>query len=129
MPVKVIDASSLAAILFNEPDSGNVVTSIADDALVAPQLILFEVASVCLKKIRARPRDRDAVLAAFQLMDRLDVEMTPVSFVEVIELAEDSGLTVYDASYLWLSRLLKCELLTLDKKLAAVSKRFKLRER
>jgi predicted nucleic acid-binding protein len=123
MPVKVIDASALAAILFNEPDSGRVVSRIAGDALVAPQLISFEVASACFKKIRAHPSQSKMLVAAFRLMDRLDIDMTFVDLADVIALAQDTGLTVYDASYLWLARLLKCELVTLDKRLALASKR------
>jgi predicted nucleic acid-binding protein len=123
MPVKVIDASALASILFNEPDSERVITRIASDALVAPQLISFEVASVCLKKIRAHRRQGEMFLAAFRLIHRLDIDMTSVDLEDVIALAEDTGLTVYDACYLWLARLLKCELVTLDKRLAFASKR------
>ena len=36
--------------------------------------------------------------------------------------AKDTGLTAYDASYLWLARHLGAELVTLDTKLAAVAK-------
>lgn len=123
MPVKVIDASALAAVLFNEPDSEKVIASIARNGLVAPQLISFEIASVCLKKIRAHPDRRDMFLAAFQLMDRLDIDLISVDLADAIALAEDTGLTIYDACYLWLARLLKSELLTLDKRLAAARAR------
>ncbi len=54
-------------------------------------------------------------LAAFQLIDRLDIDMVSVDLGDVVALAEDTGLTVYDACYLWLARLLKSELPTLDK--------------
>jgi predicted nucleic acid-binding protein len=36
----------------------------------------------------------------------------------VLELAESTGLTAYDASYLWLARELSAELVTLDGQLA-----------
>jgi len=123
MPVKVVDASALAAILFNEPDAGRVVSRLAGDALAAPRLISFEVASACLKKMRAHRSESELLLAAFGLIDRLDIEMTSVDLADVIVLAQDTGLTVYDASYLWLARLLKCELVTLDKRLASAAKR------
>jgi predicted nucleic acid-binding protein len=38
-----------------------------------------------------------------------------------VDLAEATGLTAYDASYLWLARTLNAELVTLDRKLAAAS--------
>ena len=47
MSVKVIDASAVTAILFNEQEADRVIERIADDALMAPVLMPFEVASVC----------------------------------------------------------------------------------
>lgn len=123
MPVKVIDASALAAVVFEEPDCAAVVAAAAGSSLVAPSLLRMEVASVCLKKIRAHPRRRTAFLAAFQLAYRLDIETAHVDLAQVIELAEHARLSLYDACYLWLSRALGCELLTLDKRLAAANKR------
>ena len=123
MPGKVIDASALAAVVFEEPDSAAVMTAAAGSSLVAPSLLRIEVASVCLKKIRAQPRRRSAYLAAFQLAHRLDIETAHVDLAQAIELAEHARLSVYDACYLWLARALGCELLTLDKRLAAANRR------
>jgi predicted nucleic acid-binding protein len=39
----------------------------------------------------------------------------------ILDLAEPTGLTAYDASYLWVARSLNAELVTLDRKLAAAS--------
>ncbi|MBI2799324.1 MAG: type II toxin-antitoxin system VapC family toxin [Gammaproteobacteria bacterium] len=88
-----------------------------------PPLITLELASVCLKKLRAHARQRDVLIAAFQMMTRLDIDTSPIEHTEVILLAERTGLTVYDACYLWLANELHCELLTLDKKLTAASRK------
>jgi len=48
---------------------------------------------------------------------------TKVDLPEAITLAERIGLTVYDASYLWLAEKLQAELITLDKQLADVADR------
>ena len=45
------------------------------------------------------------------------IETTQVDFNETVGLAERCGLSLYDASYLWLARHLGVELVTLDKKL------------
>ena len=123
MPVKVIDASAIATVLFNEPDAEKVLDQIAGDPLVAPSLLTLELASVCLKKIRARPHQRDSLLIAFQLIARLDIKVSPIDHTEVIMLAQSAGLTFYDACYLWLAKASRCELLTLDKKLAAAARK------
>ena len=64
-----------------------------------------------------RSRAREALLAAFQLRDRLGVEEIAVDHADVLELALKTGLTANDASYLYLARQLGAELVTLDKML------------
>ena len=54
-------------------------------------------------------------------MHRLDIELASADLADVVQLAEATGLTTYDTCYLWFARLLDCELLTLDRKLAAVA--------
>ncbi|MBV8738899.1 MAG: hypothetical protein JO007_16900 [Alphaproteobacteria bacterium] len=49
MAAKMADASALAALLFGEPEGEHVATHLAEDHLVAPTLLAFELASVlCL---------------------------------------------------------------------------------
>ena len=45
----------------------------------------------------------------------------PVDQAGVVVLATATGLTAYDASYLWLARHLQAELVTLDRRLAAAA--------
>lgn len=118
MPVKVVDASALAALLFGEPEAEAVAGKLGDARLVAPALLGFELANVCLVKARRRPEQRPALTAAFQLRGRLAVEEVAVDHDGALELAATTGLTAYDASYLWLARQLGAELVTLDKQLA-----------
>ncbi len=84
-------------------------------ALYAPVLIDFEMASVCLKKVRERPSDRAALFASHSNYEQFAVVKLAVVLREVIEVAERLRLTLYDASFLWLSRSLGVELVTLDK--------------
>jgi predicted nucleic acid-binding protein len=123
MAVKVVDASAIAALLFGEPEAAIITARLGDAKLAAPPLLPFEVASVCLKKLRRYPRHREALLVAHQLFRRMDIAETTVELSEVIILADRVGLTVYDASYLWLARKLHAELITLDQHLAAAGPR------
>jgi len=115
--VKVVDTSALAAILFGEPEAEAVVARIGEARLVAPTLLAFELANVCLVKCRRFPDRREKLLSAFALRGRFALEEAAVDHVEALALAETSGLTVYDASYLWLARRLGVPLVTLDKAL------------
>jgi len=118
MPVKVVDASAVAALLFGEPEAEAVAGQLGDARLVAPAMLGFELANVCLVKSRRRPEQRLALMAAFRLRERLAVEEVAVDHDETVELAVATGLTAYDASYLWLARKLAAELVTLDRQLS-----------
>jgi predicted nucleic acid-binding protein len=115
----VVDASALAALTFAEPAAAQVVAQLGDDDLVAPTLLWHEMANVCLTKMRIHPSERERLLAALHMAARLDLHVVDVDHAAAIELAEATGLTAYDAAYLWLARHLGAPLVTLDRKLAA----------
>ncbi len=121
MAAKVVDASALGALLFGEPDGAHVAERLRDTRLIAPALLPFEVASICLKKMRRHPDQRDALMAAFGMLERMEVGIVEVDQGDVLVLAQRVGLTAYDASYLWLARETSSELVTLDGQLAAAS--------
>jgi len=118
---KVVDASAVAALLFGEPDGEAVAERLADARLAAPPLMAFELANVCRVKCRRHPGQRQALRAGFALRRQLGVEDVAVDADAVVALALETGLTAYDASYLWLARQLGAELVTLDKALQAAA--------
>jgi predicted nucleic acid-binding protein len=117
----VVDASALAALLFGEPEAEEVVARLGERDLLAPTLLPYEVGSVGLKKLNRYRSQRAAIRQGMELFTRLGVRQIEVPVVAVVELAELKGLTVYDAAYLWLARVLGCELVTLDRALEAAS--------
>ena len=119
MDAAVVDASALGAILFNEPEGPALAQRLGGAALTAPRLLLYEIANVCVTKVRRHPQLRDGLFAAFALLERFDIEFVDVDHREIVALADRSGLTAYDASYLWLARKLDAALVTLDAELAA----------
>jgi predicted nucleic acid-binding protein len=115
---KVVDASALVALLFNEVTREEIVARLRGATLCAPSLIEFEVANARLKKIRAAPAERQALLEAFSLFDALSISLERVDLKAAIVLAERTKLTLYDASYLWLASAIGAALVTLDDRLA-----------
>jgi len=65
-----------------------------------------------------------ALAQAFRLRHALGVEEVAVDHDLVLELAALTGLTAYDASYLWLKRQLCADLVTLDRRLARAAASF-----
>ncbi len=122
MPVRVVDASALGALVFGEPKAEEIARTLGDSPLAAPAFIGFELASICLRKIKAHPAQREQILRAFMMAGKLAIEIVEVDQRAVVNLADETGLTTYDASYLWLAGHLKGELITLDGKMQRAAK-------
>jgi len=123
MLVKVVDASAMGALVFAEPEADDVARAMSAAKLIAPSLLAYELASICLKKIAKYPKKTNELVAAFQMADRLAIEMVSVDLNEVIVLARQATLTTYDACYLWLAQETGASLITLDKKLQKAADR------
>ena len=94
----VVDASAIVAIAFNEPSADAVARRLEGAAVCAPTLLKFELANAAWKKIRRQPDRARPILQALAALA--------------------TGLTAYDASYLWLAGSLGADLVTLDTRLA-----------
>ena len=118
MSAAVIDAWALAAVLFDEPESEPVRASVRGP-LIAPGLIRYELASVCLTKCMRFPERAADVDARHALVDALDLTLFDPDWRELPRLARRWGLSVYDAAYLQLALARRAPLVTLDARLAA----------
>jgi predicted nucleic acid-binding protein len=114
---KVVDASAIAAVAFVEPQAAAVAQRLNGHRLLAPTLFRYEIASTALRKMRSRPVERGLILEQHTASLSLDVEECDVDQAAALQLAQQMRLSAYDASYLWLALQLKCELVTLDKRL------------
>ena len=123
MNVRVVDASALGAIVFGEPKAEEVAAVLSGSMLAGPTLLPFEMASICLMKIKIHPGQKEKIIEAFEALGKLAVEYIEVEHTQVIELAEETGLTTYDATYLWLARETGGKLVTLDAKLLKAAKK------
>lgn len=116
MPDKVIDASAMAALAFAEPDADIVLDAIDGHRLHAPELLAFELMNVAWKRSRKQAAATHLFLESLEILDELGVQYRGVDRRRVVELGLATGLTAYDASYVWLARSLGLPLVTLDRK-------------
>lgn len=125
----VADASVLAAIAFGEPDAERWSAALDGALVYAPALLNYELASVARKKCRDHPALTRQVLTALGLAlgPSSGIEWIDPSPVDVALLANATGLTVYDASYLWVAGFVGADLATKDASLAAAVDAFACR--
>lgn len=119
----VIDASALVAIAFDEPGSEKISRRLDGETVFAPTLLKFELANAAWKKARRRPAEAPAVLASLAkvLSPRWGIIWKEVDHADAALIALETGLSSYDASYLWLAGSLGADLVTLDERLARAS--------
>ncbi len=121
----VVDASAVAAMLFGEPDGATIAAHLQGETLVAPHVIDYEFAHACEKKIRRHVDRREALMAMLDALDEFAISRVPVPIAEIVCLALSTGLSTYDASYLWLATNHDIELVTLDHRLARVNEKLR----
>jgi predicted nucleic acid-binding protein len=117
----VVDASALAAVTFGEPEADRCGRMLEGAVVHAPSLLRYEMTNAARKKCRAtdaRPRDI-AIALSLTLDGRRGIVYHDPNPVDVLLLANATGLSPYDASYLWLAGFLGADLITLDRQLAA----------
>ena len=122
MPDKVIDASAIAAIAFAEPGAETVIDEVDGYYLHAPRLLIFELMNIAWKRGRKQPAATALFMQALDLVADLHLRYRGIDPREVVQVGLETGLTAYDASYLWLARSLHLPLVTLDRRLAAHTK-------
>ena len=91
--------------------------------MCAPELLRFELASTAVKKARRHPALAPQIFArlAEALSNLRRIQWHDVDPVDVALLARVTGLSAYDASYVWLAGRLEADLVTLDKKLVTAT--------
>jgi len=117
MSVTVVDASAVAAVVFDEPEAAPVIATITG-ALIAPGLLRYELASICATKLAREPQRAKLILARYGLLARLDVDYADPDWESLPLLARRWGISAYDAAYLQLALAHKAPLVTLDSRLA-----------
>jgi predicted nucleic acid-binding protein len=118
MSAVVVDASALAAVLFDEPEAAPVRAS-ASGRLMASGLVRYEIASVCTTKLLRHPDRAGDIRSRYALLDELALELFEPDWKGLPALALRWALSAYDAAYLQLALARRAPLITLDARLAA----------
>jgi predicted nucleic acid-binding protein len=118
----VVDASALAAVAFREPGFERVAARLHGVPVFAPTLLKYELASVARTKARRHPREATLFFAALAEVTQMrsGIVWQDISPSDVALIAHVTGLSAYDASYVWLAGSLGADLVTLDERLGAI---------
>jgi predicted nucleic acid-binding protein len=119
---RVVDSSVLVAALVDSgPDGAWSEETLAEDSLIAPELVLVEASNVLRRLERSDQISTPEANLAHKALLRLEIELFPFApFADrVWELR--GSLTCYDAWYVAMAESFDCPLATLDLKLSRAS--------
>ena len=117
MPTKVVDASVMAALIYEEPRAEEADALLRGAELHAPLLMAYELTNIARKKADQHPVRREELVAVLEAALAMDIHWRDVRHTSVLQIALETGLSTYDACYLYLSRLLGAGLVTFDRRL------------
>lgn len=120
----MLDASITLAWCFEDqstPLSNAALDRLVDDQALVPELWPFEVANVLAHAVRRGRITHDQACRFVQLLDRLPIRVEELGrehvLGAVLTLAETTGLSTYDASYLSLAATTGVQLASADDRL------------
>lgn len=120
MATRVADASVIAALAFEEPKADEAERLVSGFAIWAPTLLRYELTNTAWKKARLHPEESAAIGQQLVKALSLDIQWAEVDHTAVLPLALETGLSTYDASYLYLANSLGVPLVTFDQQLQSV---------
>lgn len=126
-PEKVIDSSFFLCYLmpdeydasvqriFNEFKSEKI-------RLFSAPILPFEVINGIFAAIISKRINNELALLLAKEFLKLPIKLKKIDYLEVLKISQKYKLTVYDASYVWLSKKENIPLLTLDRKMQKLAK-------
>ena len=125
----VIDASAILALLLpderNSEKAGKLLKIIVSgkNRLFAPKLLEFEVGNALKSAFLSKRIVYGSLEKLIGNFKKIPIVFTDINTRETMELAVKFEIPFYDASYIYLAKSRKCELLTLDHYLEGVVKK------
>jgi predicted nucleic acid-binding protein len=121
--IPVVDASAIGALLFGEADGAWVHHMTSGLTFIVPAIFHFELGNICWTKMRRHPGESTALLDAWSAWNaQPPVVVMAIDLTATMQLARDTSLTFYDASYLWLARDHAADVISLDAKLVRAAR-------
>lgn len=84
------------------------------------ELLKYEIGNSLKSAVIQKRIDTKKAKELYLVFEQMTIDYQNIDHGEVLKLSMKHNLSFYDASYLYLTRIHKCKLLTLDKKLKEI---------
>ena len=118
----VADASAFLAVALNEEDREWVINETFGYTVVSPEVLPYEIANALIAVKRKGRLTDDEILEAFEISQKIPVELLPVKINDAMKIAIKFGIYAYDAFYIQCCVETKLPLISLDVRMCDVAK-------
>ena len=122
----VADTNVFMAVALGEPERDAVVAATSGAALVAPDVLPYEIGNALSSLFRRGLLSSSQVQAAWDATQQIPVECRMVDIRRALALAAQHRIYAYDAYFLECALHSRSPLLTLDRKMRAVAESMKI---
>ncbi len=117
----LIDASAVLAVLLNEPERDRIIKITAGASLAAPSCLEYEMGNALSALMKRKSLSITEAVSVYHEFCKIPVRSLPANIPAALVASGEEGIYAYDAYYLTCAEQLRLSILTLDKRLAAVS--------
>ena len=110
----LLDASSIMAIILNEPNRDKVIRLTESAALLSSEVISFEVGNALVNLYRRQKITEDGLFDAYKNFSLIPLRIIKVNMENALKIACKYKIYAYDAYYLEIAYRLKLPLITFD---------------
>lgn len=122
----VADASAVLAVVLNEPARDGIIRATAGRAVVAPEVLPWEIGNALVVLHRRKRLSDSQVLRALDAARLITVKLLPVAVPPAAKLAMQAGICACDAYYLQCCIENRLPLLSLDTRMCEVAGRLRI---
>jgi len=110
----LLDASSIMAIILNEPNRDKVIRLTESVALLSSEVISFEVGNALVNLYRRQKITEEGLFDAYKNFSLIPLRIIKVNMENALKIACKYKIYAYDAYYLEAAHRLKLPLITFD---------------
>jgi predicted nucleic acid-binding protein len=121
-----IDASTIIAVIANEPEKKQLIEITKGADLLAPASVHWEIGNAFSAMIKRGRVTLDQALRALEIYRQIPIRYMEVELEDTMHIISTHGIYAYDAYLIRCAVKFQSPLITLDKKLAQVANHIKI---
>jgi predicted nucleic acid-binding protein len=113
----IVDASTLIAVIANEPEKEAIISATLDVHLIAPVSVHFEIGNAFSAMLKRHRISLGKCLDALEVYQRIPIRLVDVELEASLQIADGLGIYAYDAYVIRCAERYRAPILTLDRAL------------